>query len=330
MSTRFLHCPVLNFIERSIEVGMRFDKIVKSCCEFFSHDDIIVPKKTLYEAVIPDERCIKHVNDKDNVMDIGKLLHKCNKKKQQLPKFLIYDPEEVSAASELVGGCIASAVNQMFGKLENSMHCATAQPISSLSINEKLVPSPPSYALIVKNPLKALSSHERRKNVIEPEVGLEQSGDIEIHRGKSELDVLVYCSNKAEKIEGLLKNIDANMSVKVKAKEFVGITKRVPEKFEALLTDLVKSCQKAKHSGISRAFKLYFPSDANLHCALTNSPKLGYERLSIEFYCALPRRCYKCQQADGHLAKNCPNSKVCSHCGERGMIVGRLPPVKRK
>ena len=65
---------------------------MESCCEFFSHDDIIVPKKTLYEEVVHDERCIKHLNDEYNVMDIGTLLYKCSKAKQQLLKFLIYEP----------------------------------------------------------------------------------------------------------------------------------------------------------------------------------------------------------------------------------------------
>ena len=195
------------------------------------------------------------------------------------------------------------------------MHCATAQPIASLSFNEKPLPAPPSYAAIAKNPPEALSSHKRRKNVIESAVCQEQSGDIEIRRGKSELRVLINCSNKAGKIRGSLKNIDANMSVKVNAKQFVGIIKRIPEEFEASLTDLVKNCQKAKHCRISRAFKLHFPSDVDLHCALTNPLKLGYERLPIELYRVLSCRCYQCQQADGYLAKNCPNSKVCSHCG---------------
>ncbi|KAK2709505.1 hypothetical protein QYM36_013237 [Artemia franciscana] len=174
-------------------------------------------------------------------MDIGKLLQKCSKEKQQLPKFLIYNPQEVPATSELVGACITSAVNQLCRKLDKIMHSATAQPIPSLSINEKQVPAPPSHAVIIKNPSKTLSSHETRKNVIESAVGLEQSGDIEICQGKSELCVLGNCSNKAEKIAGSLKNIDANMSVKVKAKEFVGIIKHVPEEFEAPLTDLVKN-----------------------------------------------------------------------------------------
>jgi len=79
-----------------MKVGVTFDKIVKSCCEFFSHDDIIVAKKTLHEEVVPDERSIKHVNDEDNVMYIGKSLHKCSKEKQQLPKFLIYDSRSPS------------------------------------------------------------------------------------------------------------------------------------------------------------------------------------------------------------------------------------------
>jgi len=83
------------------------------------------------------------------------------------------------------------------------MHCATAQTIPSLYIIEK--PAPPSYAVIVKNPPRALSSYETRKNVIKSAAGLEQSGDTEIHRGESELCVLDNCSNKAEKIPGSLK-----------------------------------------------------------------------------------------------------------------------------
>jgi len=85
-----------------MKVGVKWDKLVKSCGECFNPDDIIIAKKTLYDEVVPDERCIKHVNDEDNVMDIGKLLHKSSKEKQQLPMFLIYDPQEVPAACELV------------------------------------------------------------------------------------------------------------------------------------------------------------------------------------------------------------------------------------
>jgi len=189
-----------------MKVGGKFDKIVKLCCEFFIQDDINVAKKTLYEEVVPEERYIEHVNDEDDVMDIGKLLHEYSKENQQLPKFLIYDPQEISAASELGGACITSAVNQMCRKLDNFIHCTTAQSISY----EKPLAAPPSYALIVKNPPKALSSHKTCKNVFESGVGLEQSGDIEIRRGMFERRVLVNCSNKAEKVAGSLKNIDPN------------------------------------------------------------------------------------------------------------------------
>jgi len=172
------------------------------------------------------------------------------------------------------------------------MHCATDRPIPSLSINEKPVPAPPLFAVIVRYPPKSLSSHETRKNVIEWVVGLEQSSDIEMRRGTSELRVLVNYSNEGQKIAGSLKNIDANMSVQVNTKEFVGIIKRVPEVFEASLTDLVKKCYKSKRRGICRAFKLYFPSGADLNCVLTNSLNLGFERFPIEFYRVIPRTRY--------------------------------------
>ena len=64
-----------------MKVGVKFDKIVESCSKFFSHDEIIVARKTLYEEIVPDERCIKYVNDEGSVMDIGKLLCKYSKEK---------------------------------------------------------------------------------------------------------------------------------------------------------------------------------------------------------------------------------------------------------
>ena len=55
----------------------------------------------LYDKSGYDERCVRHVKEEDNVIDIEKMLTRCAKDRKILPKFVIYDPQEVPAPSEL-------------------------------------------------------------------------------------------------------------------------------------------------------------------------------------------------------------------------------------
>ncbi|XP_065562585.1 centromere-associated protein E-like [Artemia franciscana] len=59
------------------------------------------------------DRFTKCVQDEDNLMDIAKLFARCAKERIELPKFVIFDPQEVLASGAEVGACVISTVNEM-------------------------------------------------------------------------------------------------------------------------------------------------------------------------------------------------------------------------
>ena len=61
--------------------GVKTDKFVKISVEFLPKETIIEEKKLLYEVSGCNDRCVKFLNDEDNIMDIAKIFHKCSKEK---------------------------------------------------------------------------------------------------------------------------------------------------------------------------------------------------------------------------------------------------------
>jgi hypothetical protein len=89
----------------------------------------------------------------------------------------------------------------------------------------------------------------------------------------------------------------------------------VPEDLDELsLKQVIPMCTKTVQCGKSRTFKVYFQFRTDLVTFLKASMKVGYERLPVEEFVFLPRRCFNCD-AIGNLTVNCKNSALCSKCG---------------
>ena len=125
---------------------------------------------------------------------------------------------------------------------------------------------------------------------------------------------MVKSKDSAEKIANAMKIGNSSLETSVKSNRFSGIVRFVPEEFEVSdVTNLIPTCEKAEQFGKSRTFRLYFPSKDALEASMKDPPKIGFERLRVDEFHFLPRRCYKCHLI-GHIAANCPNAEICSQC----------------
>jgi hypothetical protein len=176
-----------------MQTGIKSDSLVQSCGQFFEKEAILEAKKILFELAAYKERCVKHVKEEDNVVDIGKMLQRCAKDRKSLAKYVIYDPPEVPATSELVGVYAISKINEMCKKVEKAVIHIQQLPVPvDQSPVEKSGKVTLLYLVVVKNPPKTLSTAEARKSVIDSACGtiLDKSA-IEIRRGRSDFKFLV-------------------------------------------------------------------------------------------------------------------------------------------
>ena len=79
----------------------------------FLIDSILKAKELLTLEAKTGDRFTKCVQDEDSLMDIANLFAKCAKERIELPKFVIFDPQEVPASGAEVGACVIPTVNDM-------------------------------------------------------------------------------------------------------------------------------------------------------------------------------------------------------------------------
>ena len=120
--TELVWNPLLNFITRSLACGLNTEVLVNRAVEFFSRESILDAKKvlwTLYENLGYNDRMRTANKDSENVLDLVKAVYRCSKDKKVLPRFVIYEPDEVPESADAVGACITTKVNQMCRKLDS-------------------------------------------------------------------------------------------------------------------------------------------------------------------------------------------------------------------
>ena len=111
--------PLLNFVSRALKSGNRSDEIAKTAAEFFKKDEIQVAKELIWRDSAISTRMSMKVIMTDNISDILKLLKYCDEKKIALPKYVIYEPDEVPIVPGEVSAVITRKVNEMCSKLES-------------------------------------------------------------------------------------------------------------------------------------------------------------------------------------------------------------------
>ena len=313
--------PLLNFVSRALKSGNRSDEIAKTAAEFFKKDEIQVAKELIWRDSAISTRMSMKVIMTDNISDILKLLKYCDEKKIALPKYVIYEPDEVPIVPGEVSAVITRKVNEMCSKLESFIERdrPPAQWPLSGSGSSFQGPSPtpqPTYAVVLKNPPQDLRNPEMRKEYLDKVCGDNSSSIVELRALKSGWRVVLADKKSANAVAQALCANDRSVEAKVKQPYFYGIARHVPaDMSDEELCEIIPNCLRALQLGNSRSFKLQFSSKVDLENAIKSPPVIHYERIPISEYLFLPMRCFNCQ-AFGHAAKFCKNEAKCSRCGD--------------
>ena len=316
--------PILNFISRSMIDGIKVETIIAKSTSFFSHETILKAKEVLHQVLEIGTRLIRCQKDDENVLDICKWLSTASKEKRKIPKFVIYSPCEIPTIGDAIVATLTCRMNELSRKIDslselNKQHFAvqatSAWPSSAQSSCAKDQSNPPTYAVVLKNCPSNLSSPLLRKDFID-KICPEAANDIsEVKRSSSEWKIVVKSKPAASSIADQMKKFQPGLLASVKSPAFIGVIKGVPtEMNEKDLEKIIPKCVKALQCGKSRVYKIYFEQRSDLDSFLKNSVKVGYEKLTVQNFIFIPRRCFRCHQ-QGHFAADCKNAELCSRCG---------------
>ena len=317
MTEKLVFNPVLNFLSRSLTEGVKFDQIVKSAVNYFEHDTIIQAKKTLHSELDIQSRMVSYAKDEDNITDMCKSLVSAAKQNVPIPKFVIFSPCEVPAIGEAVHATVVSKVNELSRKLDGFMLNTSRSTVTlpDKSQSSQTAPPRPLYSVILKDPPTDLKCPSERKAFIDKLCPCPDGDITELRRSNTEWKLVVRSKQTASQIVDAAKRAKPSLNISLKEPAFLAAIKRVPEDLdEQSLKQLIPKCNKTLQCGKSRTFKVYFPTRNDLDTFLKVSVKIGYERLPVEEFVFLPRRCFNCH-AIGHLAADCKNGSLCSKCG---------------
>ena len=347
---------VLNFMYRSMQTGNKIEQIVKRAVEFFSHTDILNAKEKLisigselgYDYVFR-----KTANDNDNIIEMAKILSQCAKDNKSLPQFVIVDPQEVPTCPDEISACIRVKVNEMCRRVDVGLdsiagkiklatdtfseqlskvseQCVAISDTMSLappSLEPQVTQQKPLYSVVVKNMPPDLNSPQARQEFISKlcPSGVD-SDSLTLKRSNNDWKILVKSCDSATQLAQAMSSKQIDTQVRVP--QFVGIVKRIPSSLDENELSRVAGCEKAVQCGDTRAFKLYYPSRADLENAIANPLKICLELFRVEEFRFLPRRCFKCHSV-GHIAANCNQQEKCSHCGGTDHMSSRVSPCKK-
>lgn len=310
---------VLNYVLRSMLSGVPKDEIAKTCTDFFGKESIKEAKILIYSIVHPNVRpSIKHI-ESENVLDIMKILKECDLKSVELPTFVIAEPQEVPSCGSQISAFVTRNINEMNTKLDSLIARNKDSTTHSLPTQ---APTSSTYAVILKKPANPPPSAAGRKAFIDKLCNNDSSITDhvgELKQTQTEWRINLKDKQAAEKLSVAILNGDnATLDPKMKTPTFSGIARLVPTEIDAdALLAVVPNCVKAEQIRATRSFKLQFSLKSDLQHAMRNPPLIGYERIHIDEFINVPRRCFNCQNY-GHLASKCENSKRCARCGEEG------------
>ena len=307
---------LLNYAFRAIKAGNRSEDIAKKAVEFFSEEAIAMAKELLWPLAGITTRVTARSKNTDDILDILKVFRVCEDKNISLPRFVIFEPDEVPIIPGEVTATLTRKVNELCAKFDSYVDSNPSPSVSAMPAAEtNTIMSKLSYAVVLKNPPKDLSNPSARKSYLHRVCGDISSNIVELKPTKSEWRVVLNNKNAAESLAEAVGKSDSTISVKVKTPAFFGIIRHVPtETSDDELRSVVPNCVKAVQIGSTRSFKLQFESKAHLFNAMNSPPIFGYERLPITEFKFLPMQCYNCQSY-GHAAKSCVDPPKCSKCG---------------
>ena len=311
---RLIRNAVLNFAVRAYKAGNQSADIMSKAAEFFELDDIRNAKKLLWSEAGQSTRPTNRDKPTDHIFDIIKALKYCDDNKVNLPCFVIYEPDEVPVIAGEISATLTRKVNELSAKFDSFVRSASqSQPAaSSVPLQTATVST---YAVVLKNPPKGLDDPVSRKDYLDKVCGSNCGNIVELKTRKTDWKVVLNDQEAAKSVAQAIAKSDSSIKAKVSSPAFFGIIRHVPTSVsEEDLCGLVNNCAEASQIGKTRSFRLKFVTKHHLASAVKSPLIIGYERIPVEDFHFLPRRCYKCQ-AYGHIAKDCSNKARCSNCG---------------
>ena len=154
-SQQLVWSPVLNFLYRARAVGNVHADIAKTGPDFFSTDSLMEAKKILWNFANCTNRPSDRQKAADNFLDMLIIFEKCDEKQIPLPRFVLYEPDEVPVIAGESSATLTRKVNELCVKFDNYV-LSKRNPLPSLS-QAPTQSSKPSFAVILKNPPKMLN-----------------------------------------------------------------------------------------------------------------------------------------------------------------------------
>lgn len=127
----------------------------------------------------------------------------------------------------------------------------------------------------------------------------------------------------ASKIVESMKASQPSMNASMREPVFAAVVKQVPQSLDCSgLRQIIPRSTKINQRGATPTFKVQFETRSDLNFFLKESVHIGYERLPVQEFIFLPRRCFKCHEV-GHLAVNCQSCTLCGRCGSASHVSDR-------
>ena len=323
--------PVLNFLTRVMNDGLKIEVITATALSFFTLEQIIEAKAVLHKELKIETRLIKHSKKEDeNVIDMCRWFNQAaTRDKKLIPTFVILTPCSVPTVGESTSATAICRLNEIKRKVDGLYEMAQNRPLTwKPSEPAEEPPLRPSYAVVLKNLPDSLNTPSARKEFID-KVCPNSEEISELRKLKGDWKLVVKSKKTADTIASTLKSDKYGVTASVRSPSYIGVLKRVPEDLnEQSLHELIPRATKVMQCGSSRAFKVYFESRHELEIFVRNSIKVHYEKLPAEVFVFTPRRCYSCHTV-GHLASECTNQPKCSRCGSVEHTSDRLNPCKQ-
>ena len=173
-------CTILNFLFRARAIGNINVDIAKAASDFSENEKIMEAKKKLFA------NCSNRPSDRqkssENCHDMLKILEKCAERQILLPRFVIYEPDEVYVIPGEMSATLTRKVNELCLKLDNFIQTQRSimpTPEASLKPPPKL-----TYAVVLKNPPKELFDPKESRAFIENLCGDSKISIAEIRPGR--------------------------------------------------------------------------------------------------------------------------------------------------
>lgn len=293
-------------------MGCATDSITKITCDFFKVEEVVEAKKVLW-ALAMSTRSTDRQKVSDNVIDIVRAFDLCDEKKVSLPRFVIFEPDQVPIVPGETTATLTRKLNEFYMEFKSFAEQQSVKTVPHHSAS-MIVPEKPTYAVVVKNPPKNLDNPSARKDYLDSLAGSSSSSIVTLRPRKDEWRVFMSDKAEATALAEAITNSNQGVDAKVKSRSHFGIIRRThPGTSTDDIQSCLQNCTEVSQIRSSRSFRLKFETREHLQKAIDSPPKIGYERLPVSEYKFLPPQCYRCQ-AFGHTAANCVNSEKCSQC----------------